>query len=223
MQSPVVVADSGYGSEQNYEYLFTRGITPYVKYNMFHKEQKRNYKTNAFLQQNLFYNREKNYYVCPLGQHLSFIREEKRKSEAGHISRVSVYKAAGCMGCHLRGLCHRAKGDREIEVNHSLNAYKEKIRYLPNSEEGIFHRKKRPVEPEAVFGDIKEGGKFRRFRLRGEEGAGIEFGLKAIAHNLKKLAAGRTKRDFCGHKLLKPTPEHRIIHECKIGRVVRAA
>ena len=48
-QSSVIIADSGYGSEQNYEYLFGHNLTPYVKYNMLHQEQKRRYKKNAFL------------------------------------------------------------------------------------------------------------------------------------------------------------------------------
>lgn len=195
-QSSVVVADSGYGSEQNYEYLFGHNLIPYVKYNMFHQEQKRRYRKNAFLVQNMFYNPEGNYYVCPMGQHLSFIREEERKSDAGYISQVSIYRAARCVGCPVRGLCNKAKGDRQIEVNHTLNRYKEKIRYLLTSEEGIFHGKKRPVEPEAVFADIKEAGKFRRFRLRGITGVCIEFGLKAIAHNIKKIAACRRKYGF---------------------------
>ena len=195
-QSNVVVADSGYGSEQNYEYLFGPNLIPYVKYNMFHQEQKRKYKKNAFLVQNLFYNPKGNYYVCPMGQYLFFIREEKRKSDAGYISQVSIYRAAKCLGCPVRGLCNKAMGNRQIEVNHTLNRYKEKIRYMLNSEEWIFHRKKRPVEPEAVFADIKEAGKFRRFRLRGINGVGIEFGLKAIAHNIKKIAACRGKYGF---------------------------
>lgn len=188
-QSGIVVADAGYGSEQNYEYLFTKGLIPYVKYNMFHKEQKKKSRTNAFLSQNLFYNPEGNYYVCPMGQPLHFIRQEKQVSDAGYVSQVSVYRATRCKGCPVRSRCHKAKGEREIKVNHTLNAYKEKIRTLLNSEEGIYHRGKRPVEPEAAFGDIKECGKFRRFRLKGITGAGIEFGLKAMAHNLKKMAA----------------------------------
>lgn len=196
LQSPIVVADSGYGSEQNYEYLFTNGITPYVKYNMFHQEQKRRYKADAFLQQNLFYNPSDNYYVCPMGQHLRFIRQEVRKSEAGYVSVVSIYKATRCDGCPLRSRCHKARFDRQIEVNHKLNAYKEQIRTLLNSEEGLLHRSKRPIEPEAVFGDIKECGRFRRFRMKGITGAKIEFGIKAIAHNLKKLAAVYYRRRF---------------------------
>jgi hypothetical protein len=35
------VADAGYGSEQNYEFMENTGIEAFVKYNYFHKEQKR--------------------------------------------------------------------------------------------------------------------------------------------------------------------------------------
>ena len=42
--SAEIVADAGYGSEQNYEYMFANEMTPYVKYNYFHKEQKRKLK-----------------------------------------------------------------------------------------------------------------------------------------------------------------------------------
>ena len=40
-QSSIVVADAGYGSEQNYEFMENTGIEAFVKYNYFHKEQKR--------------------------------------------------------------------------------------------------------------------------------------------------------------------------------------
>ena len=222
-QSSVVVADSGYGSEQNYEYLFGRNLIPYVKYNMFHQEQKRKYKKNAFLVQNLFYNPKGNYYVCPMGQHLCFIREEERKSDAGYISQVSVYRAVKCAGCPVRGLCNKAMGNRKIEVNHTLNRYKEKVRKLLNSEEGIFHRKKRPIEPEAVFADIKEAGKFRRFRLRGITGVSIEFGLKAVAHNIRKMAARRAIRHFGDAKSLKKTHYWRRTIQINDERKKRAA
>jgi hypothetical protein len=62
------------------------------------------------------------------------------------------------------------------------------VRELLTSEQGLRRRSNRPIEPEAVFGQIKECGKFRRLRLKGMTGAKIEFGLKAITHNLGKLA-----------------------------------
>ncbi len=46
-QSTTVVADSGYGSEQNYEWMEDNSIEAYVKYNYFHKEQKRAWKKNG--------------------------------------------------------------------------------------------------------------------------------------------------------------------------------
>ena len=188
LQSEQIVADSGYGSEENYEYMFINGMAPYVKYNMFHVEQRRKYRNNAFRVSNLYYNDSDDFYVCPTGQKMRFIRQEKRYTASGYEQTLSIYRASQCEGCPLRGQCHKSKGNRQIEVNHTLDGYKERARELLTSQQGLVHRSNRPVEPEAVFGQIKENGKFRRLRLKGLGGAKIEFGLKAIAHNLRKLA-----------------------------------
>ena len=196
MQSEEIVADSGYGSEENYEYMFSNGMTPYVKYNMFHVEQRRGYRNNPFRVSNLFYNPDDDFYVCPMGQKLKFIRQEKRYTASGYQQTVSVYRACRCEGCPLRGQCHKSKRDRQIEVNHTLDDYKARAREFLTSEQGIKHRSNRPIEPEAVFGQIKECGRFRRLRLKGLTGAKIDFGLKALAHNLRKLAQSWAKSSF---------------------------
>ena len=196
MQSEEIVADSGYGSEENYEYMFSNGMTPYVKYNMFHVEQRRSYRNNPFRVSNLFYNPDDDFYVCPMGQKLKFIRQEKRYTASGYQQTVSVYRAGRCEGCPLRGQCHKSKRDRQIEENHTLADYKARARELLTSEQGIKHRSNRPIEPEAVFGQIKECGRFRRLRLKGLTGAKIDFGLKALAHNLRKLAQSWAKSSF---------------------------
>lgn len=196
MQSEEIVADSGYGSEENYEYMFSNGMTPYVKYNMFHVEQRRSYRNNPFRVSNLFYNPDDDFYVCPMGQKLKFIRQEKRYTASGYQQTVSVYRAGRCEGCPLRGQCHKSKRDRQIEVNHTLDDYKARAIELLTSEQGIKHRSNRPIEPEAVFGQIKECGRFRRLRLKGLTGAKIDFGLKALAHNLRKLAQAWAKSSF---------------------------
>lgn len=187
-QTEKVVADSGYGSEENYEYMLGKGIKPFVKYNMFHVEQRRKYTQNPYLASNLFYNKDKDYYVCPMGQHMELVRNEKRYTASGYEHGISIYRAMHCSDCPLHCMCHKSKYNRQIEVNHKLEEYKKTVRELLMSGEGLEHRSKRPVEPEAVFGQIKECGKFRRLRLRGINGAKIEFGLKAIAHNLGKMA-----------------------------------
>lgn len=196
MQSEEIVADSGYGSEENYEYMFSNGMTPYVKYNMFHVEQRRGYRNNPFRVSNLFYNPHDDFYVCPMGQKMKFVRQERRYTASGYQQTVSVYRASRCEGCPLRGQCHKSKRDRQIEVNHTLDDYKARARELLTSEHGLKHRSNRPIEPEAVFGQIKECGSFRRLRLKGLTGAKIEFGLKALAHNLRKLARAWAKSSF---------------------------
>ncbi len=43
-----VIADGGYGSEENYEYLEAKKLGNYVKYNTFHQEQKKKSKKGRF-------------------------------------------------------------------------------------------------------------------------------------------------------------------------------
>ena len=188
-QSKVAVADAGYGSEENYEFMEGANIEAYVKYNYFHKEQKRSFKNNLFLTQNLFYNKKEDYFVCPMGQHLIWFKNGNRVSSNGYESCVSYYQATRCDGCPLRGQCHQAKGNRIIEVNFRLQELKRKARERLMSETGIYHRSKRPIEPEAVFGQLKSNNKFNRFTLRGLKKVEIEFGLMALGHNLRKWVA----------------------------------
>lgn len=57
------------------------------------------------------------------------------------------------------------------------------------SKEGLVHRRKRPVEPEAIFGQIKHDGGFKRFHYRGNRLVKAEFANLEIVHNIKKMAA----------------------------------
>ena len=46
--------------------------------------------------------------------------------------------------------------------------------------------------PEPVFGQIKQARGFRQFLLRGLDKVAAEWGLVCLAHNILKLAQGRT-------------------------------
>ena len=160
-----------------------------MKYNYFHQEQKKKFKNNPFLVQNLFYNAEKDFYVCPMGQKMEKLGTYQRVSSNGFVAQVSHYQAKRCEDCPLRGLCHQGKGQRKIEVNHRLNAFRQKARTLLHSEKGLKHRSKRPIEVEAVFGQMKSNNKFNRFTFVGLEKVELEFLLMAIGHNLRKMIA----------------------------------
>ena len=117
-QSPeVVVADSGYGSEQNYEYLEKEEIEAFVKYNYFHKEQKSKGKIKpkqAFRPEHLYYDQKGDFFVCPMGQKMPKVYDTNPKTKSGYQQKYSVYEAKNCNGCPLKGACHKGKNNRKI-------------------------------------------------------------------------------------------------------------
>ena len=204
------VADAGYGSEQNYEYLEAERVEAYVKYNYFHREQQKGHKEKyPFRADRLYYDPERNIHICPMGQTMQYIGDAKVTSKAGHVSNVSRYQAANCKGCPIRGACHKSSTDRIIEVNHRLQELKALARKRLTSEQGLAHRSKRPVDVEAAFGNLKQNKQFKRYMLRGIQKVSIETGLLSIAINLKKMACEEVKKtseqaktvvqSFCSH------------------------
>ena len=183
-----VVADAGYGSLENYEFLQQNQIDAYVKYPYFDKEQGKSIRENPFSQDNLFYNEQKDCFYCPMGQCMTNVGKRKYVTDNGYEQEITLYQAQNCFRCPLRGSCHNQTGNRRIKVNHSLRWHKQKVRDNLLSQEGIRHRKQRPHDTEPVFGNIKFNKKFKRFNLRGKQKVQIEAGLLAIAHNLSKVA-----------------------------------
>jgi len=183
-----LVADAGYGSEQNYEYLENNQVDAYVKFNNFHIEQTQKWKENPHRVENLHYNEQLDCFYCPMGQPMQYIGSRKYKSDLGYIQHYRQYQAKNCQGCPMRGPCHKRKGNRMVEVSPPLIRYKQQVREKLTSQTGLKYRSQRPVDVEAVFGNIKNNQNFKRFLLRGMEKTEIEAGLISLAHNLRKLA-----------------------------------
>ncbi len=184
------VADSGYGSEENYRFMEENGIQAYVKYNYFHMEQKRSFKQDPRRVENLHYNAEGDYFVCPMGQHMRRVGTRHDRTESGYVIEQAAYRAQHCQGCPLKAKCYKRKrGNREIEVSHRLIAYKQRARENLTSEKGLEHRSRRPIEPEAVFGQMKNNMLYKRFRHFGKDKVTMDFAFFAIAFNIKKMAA----------------------------------
>ncbi|WP_240665683.1 transposase [Lutibacter sp. HS1-25] len=68
----------------------------------------------------------------------------------------------------MRGACFKAKGNRIVERNHKLEAYKEKARRNLLSEIGELKRKQRTADVEPVFAHIKSNRNFKRFTHKGK-------------------------------------------------------
>lgn len=186
-----VVTDAGYGSLENYTYLEEKKIEAHVKYNTFAIEQKTK---NKSISDSLFYNKEEDYFTCHAGEKLEKVAERERNSSNGFPYLVCIYQAKNCQNCPFRENCFKGDGNRSIEINHELKRLREKAKRLLTSQEGIYHRKKRCIEPEAVFGQLKSNNKFNRFTFRGKEKVSLEFSLMSIGHNLRKLAVKNAQK-----------------------------
>lgn len=180
-----VITDAGYGSEENYRYLESQSIEGYLKYAGIDKKSSR--KAIRYRAEDFRYDREKDVVICPEGRELRFSRIERNKTKTGYLQQLVKYQGE-CEGCRVIEMCAKTSRGRTISINKELEDYRQKARERLGSKKGIELRKRRGVEVESVFGDIKQNQKFRRFNLRGIEKVNAEFGLVAMAHNIKKIA-----------------------------------
>ena len=183
-----IVADSGYGSEENYEYLEEKELGSYVKYNLFHWEKKKKNRENPYLASNLAYDSEADTFTCKNGKLLIHKSRYKYVTEAGYETFRDYYQCEDCSSCPYAEECKKTPKNRTIQVSHRLNELKRKANENLCSEKGLELRSKRVVEVEQTFGRIKGCWSFRRFYLRGTDKVKIEWALLSIAHNITKMA-----------------------------------
>src|SRR5690625_3546470 len=171
-----IVADAGYGSEQNYDdILNNRNRIPLITYNQYRKEKKKKFK---------------NIYICPNRQTIHFSHLSNRKDKYGFTRTYKVYESKDCSSCLLRAYCTRTKeNNRRIYYNEKWEKQKAFIRdILSNETTGeIYGKRKIDVEP--VFGFLKANLGFARFSVRSKQKVEQELGFAFMAVNLRKFTA----------------------------------
>jgi len=185
----VLVADAGYGSEENYAYLKEKRIAACVKYNTFHYEQKKRAKKKRKYQaENFSYEADTDQYICPQGRKLIYKDTRKYISDNGYESSRRIYECESCQDCPVKAECTKSKFNRQILVGVELLQLKKTAHDFLLSPRGRELRSQRPIEVEAVFGRLKHDWGFRRFFLRGIEKVNTEWGILCLAHNIAKAA-----------------------------------
>ena len=177
----VVLADSGYGDLDNYDYMKKEKIDGYVP-DLYNRQGGRPGR-GIFGEKDFQYNKEDNCYVCPAGQNLELA---KIRIANGIIKRRQyIYQCKACVGCRLKSQCTRAKY-RTIarEFRQSLvDEMREKLKSPIGKK--IYSQRMYMIEP--VFGHIKFNLGYKRFLLRTLEKVQGEFRLMCIGYNLTKL------------------------------------
>jgi transposase len=160
-----VSADGGYYAQASVEQAELRGTKPYLPLP----------KTGASA---FGWVEEESAYRCPQGRWLRAYQERDGRQ---------IYRTSRCSGCSEKRLCGVRGHVKEIHVplgDPALGRLAERMRTAQG--EAIYAARKQIVEP--VLGWLKHNRGFRRFLLRGCRGAGAEWSLMCIAHNLAKWA-----------------------------------
>lgn len=187
-----LVADAGYGSEENYMDVFeNRRRTPLITYNTYRKEKKKRFKKDKFETRNWSYDEETDSFTCPNGQRLPFHDESHRTDRYGFTRTFNVYECEDCSGCPFRSLCTKAQEgvNRKIYYNTKWEHQKKIIQQLLSDKKTgeIYRRRKVDVEP--VFGYLKANLRFTRMSVRGKAKVKNELGFAFMAVNLRKYIA----------------------------------
>ncbi|SET78576.1 transposase, IS4 family [Oceanobacillus limi] len=191
-----IVADAGYGSEQNYEDIIeNRNRTPLITYNQYRKEKKKKYKNNAFHVDNWEYNADEDAFTCPNGKKVRFSHISHRTDKYGYTREFKVYECEDCTGCPLRDLCTKAKvgNNRKVSRNEKWESQKEYVREKLSDEKTGEIYGKRKIDVEPVFGFLKANLGFTRMSVRGKEKVKNELGFALMAVNLRKYTAKNGK------------------------------
>ncbi len=171
----IVLADAGYFSYDNVQFLLDEEIDAYIPDN-FYEVEKRG-KTKKFRKLLFTYDVKKDCYYCPAAFEIPFTRIQKKENEPD----LRYYVCKYCSLCVLKNACTDSK-NRTI-TRDSREHLMEDMRAKLNTGEGTEQYQKRMFTVEPVFGQMKQDRGFREFLLRGKIKTKIEFSMKNLKHS----------------------------------------
>ena len=184
-----VTADSGYESEEAYDYLREQEQAAYIKPQTYEKWKKRSFKQDISKRENMNYDENSDTYICHAGKMLSAIYMKKQKSKNGYESNVTVYECSDCSGCPYKDKCTKAKGNKRLYVSKNFISQRQISYKNIMSETGTKYRMNRSIQVEGAFGVLKNDYEFQRFLLRGKTKVKLEILLLCFGYNINKLHA----------------------------------
>jgi len=181
-----ILADSGYSSYANYEWLEQQQKTAYIPDQDY--EHREELKAESYDKSNFIYDPQKDSYTCPQGKELVLDKIVFHKTRK---QKVRIYKGTQCLNCPVKSDCTSAKAR---QINQDIREpLREKARKILDSPQGklIYRQRMNMIEP--IWGNIKFNKKITMFQLRGLTKVNGEWKLIAIGNNIQKLKARKEK------------------------------
>jgi transposase len=181
-----ILADSGYSSYANYEWLEQQQKTAYIPDQDY--EHREELKAEPYDKSNFIYDPQKDSYTCPQGKELVLDKIVFHKTRK---QKVRIYKGTQCLNCPVKSDCTSAKAR---QINQDIREpLREKARRILDSPQGklIYRQRMNMIEP--IWGNIKFNKKITMFQLRGLTKVNGEWMLIVIGNNIQKLKARKEK------------------------------
>ncbi|HJH56271.1 MAG TPA: IS1182 family transposase [Brachyspira hyodysenteriae] len=160
-----VVADAGYESIVNYEYLEKMGYNSYIKPIYFEKSKTRKFKNDLNRVENLIYNSKENKLFRKDGLELKFLYSN-RKRTIHYFFNPEIEKI--------------------IKYNGRFRVLSDKSKENISSEYGKQLRLNRSIQVEGAFAVLKENMKLRKLKVRGRTSVLREICLFCMGYNFNR-------------------------------------
>lgn len=194
-----IVADAGYDSEENMDWIEKKGSTVCIKPREYEYRKTSAFKKKIGHRSNMVYDADSDTYTCAKGRKLHFVTEKKQRDrDSGYERTVRTYQCENCQYCGKRNQCQptrtgkKPKQNKMIQYNPYYQSLLDKDYKFIQSKKGIQLRINRSIQIEGAFGTVKGNYEYRRVRHKGKESVEKELLFMAFGFDLRKY---RSRRD----------------------------
>jgi transposase len=218
-EDATLLADAGFCSEKNIEYLHKQQIDSYVADSMFRKRDPRfkdaehHKPTRAcepfarpkkqlkFQPKDFQLAKDHSHCICPAGKRMYCSGREVEVS--GFVALRFRAPISACEECTLRKQCIRYPERTRVRQvaflmqrsGHKPESHCARMKRRIDSELGRYAYSRRLGIVEPVFGNIRHTKKLNRFTLRGKRKVDAQWKLFCLVHNIEKIQRyGRAER-----------------------------
>ena len=189
-----IVADAGYESVENYDYLKQHNLKAYIKPVNYEQSKKKKVREDIGRRENMEFLREEDAFLCKNGKKLFRIKDSYRVYDSGYKDTIINYRCNECAGCPLIKQCIKSRKEttakpscKSFTFSPAFEKYRQESYENITSEDGIIQRVNRSIQAEGMFSKLKDGQGYDRFRHRGLDNAVADVTLMAIGININKL------------------------------------
>lgn len=180
-KAEVAVADSKYGTVDNYLVLHDRGVKGHIP-DLGTRQKGSNRRAGIFDISEFIYDEETDTYTCPAWERRSpRNRMKKRKAIEYSASKKT------CLACELRANCTRSKDGPRTIKRHDRQKELDRMREISRSAQSKRDLKTRQYFMEGSYADAANNHGFKRSRWRGLEKATLQDLMIAAVQNVRIL------------------------------------